>query len=123
MKTSKVILFLLVAIAISSCRKNNPDADPTSLITDQWWCDKAGFLLSQYFKSDGTWQQSSIDGTLSGSGKWRLSSDKKTIEIYDVADDSQILEGWEYKITKAEEDNLILIFTSFNVTMDMKPCD
>ncbi len=119
MKTSYTILLFLVFI---SCGKKGPEADPTSIITDRWWCDKSGFTLSQFFKSDGTWQQKSPDGSLLGSGKWKLSSNKKTIEIYDVLDDAQVLDGWEYRIEKAEEDNLVIVFVYYNLTMDMEPC-
>ncbi|MBA4853707.1 hypothetical protein [Emticicia sp. BO119] len=123
MKTTIKLLFLSTFFALNACSKNESTPDPTSAIVDKWWCDSNNVLASQYFKSDGTFEQGSkTGGTNNDKGKWSLSSDKKKIIITNVVGKTQTLTNWEYELISSSSNNLEMNFASFGIKMSMIVC-
>ncbi len=125
MKRHLFLLFLGLVVLFSACSKTEAAADPTSQITNKWWCSKAGTgtISSQYFKADGTWEQGSKGGRFNDTGKWALSDNKKKIVISSVLDyNKKSKTGWEYEIETFSETNLKMNWSAFGVIMDLEVC-
>jgi hypothetical protein len=125
METLKRLSFIVLLTTLSACSKSETTPDPTSMIVDKWWCSKAGTstIASQYFKSDGTWEQGSKGGKFNDTGKWALSSDKKKIVISSVLDSNKKSKsGWDYEITSSSATNLLMNWSAFSVKMDLEVC-
>jgi hypothetical protein len=125
MKRNLFLLFLGFVILFPACSTTEPAADPTSQITNKWWCAKAGTgtISSQYFKADGTWEQGSKGGRFNDTGKWALSANKKKIVISSVLDNNKKSKtGWEYDIETFSETNLKMNWSAFGVIMDLEVC-
>lgn len=126
-----VAKWMCIALIFSAfaCSKEetvaNAEPDPTSAITDKWWCAKSGTgaVSSQYFKADGTWEQGAKGGKFNDTGKWALSSNKKKIVISQVLDyNKKSKTGWEYDMVSFSETNLKMTWSAFNVSMDLELC-
>jgi hypothetical protein len=125
MKRHLFLLFLGFAILFPACSTTEPAADPTSQITNKWWCAKAGTgtISSQFFKSDGTWEQGSKGGRFNDTGKWALSANKKKIVISNVLDyNKKSKTGWEYDVETFSETSLKMNWSAFGVIMDLEVC-
>lgn len=128
MKTIQRLFILVLFVSLNACSKEDSTTttpDPTAMIIDKWWCAKAGTgtIASQYFKTDGTWEQGSKGGKFNDTGKWALSSDKKKIVLSSVLDyNKKSKTGWEYEITSATASNLLMNWSAFNVKMDLEVC-
>ncbi|MCU0326036.1 MAG: hypothetical protein MUF45_12400 [Spirosomaceae bacterium] len=119
---SKLFVFALF-ITLNACTKADDTPDPTTMIVNKWWCDSNGKLASQFFKSDGTWEQGSkTGGANNDKGNWSLSSDKKKILITNVIGKYQTLKNWEYELTTSTETNLELNYKTFGIKMSMVVC-
>ncbi|MCP9756629.1 hypothetical protein EGI26_15800 [Lacihabitans sp. CCS-44] len=126
MKIKGSLFVILILLLNFSCSKEASNPDPTSQITDKWWCAKAGTgtISSQYFKADGTWEQGSKGGRFNDSGKWALSSNKKKIVISSVLDyNKKSKTGWEYDIETFSETSLKMNWSAFGVIMDLEVCN
>lgn len=125
MKTKFAIYIFFLLLLNLSCSKEAASPDPTSQITNKWWCAKAGTgtISSQFFKADGTWEQGSKGGRFNDTGKWSLSSNKKKIVISTVLDyNKKSKTGWEYDIETFSETNLKMNWSAFGVIMDLEVC-
>ncbi|OYU66682.1 MAG: hypothetical protein CFE22_07660 [Cytophagaceae bacterium BCCC1] len=125
MKRHLFLLFLGCVILFPACSTTEPAADPTSQITNKWWCAKAGTgtISSQYFKADGTWEQGSKGGRFNDTGKWALSANKKKIVISNVLDyNKKSKTGWEYDVETFSETSLKMNWSAFGVIMDLEVC-
>jgi hypothetical protein len=127
MKTNSFSLILMLLVASFGCGNANttdtPQADPTALFVNKWWCDLNKKTASQYFKSDGSWEQGSQGGRFNDTGRWLLSGDKKKLVISGIKDSSgRSKTSWEYDIRSATENKLLLNFTAVNLAMDMEVC-
>ncbi|RFS17295.1 hypothetical protein [Emticicia sp. C21] len=121
MKTIIKLLLISLLIGLNACSKDEPD--PVSVIADKWWCDSKNVVLSQYFKSDGTWEQGSKNGGANNDkGNWTFSIDKKKIIVTNVVGKNQALKNWEYEIVSSSSTNLELNFAAFNIKMSMIVC-
>ncbi len=125
MKIKGSFFVILILLLNFSCSKEASSPDPTSQITNKWWCAKVGTgtISSQYFKTDGTWEQGSKGGRFNDTGKWALSSNKKKIVISNVLDyNKKSKTGWEYEIETFSETNLKMNWSAFGVIMDLEVC-
>ena len=127
MKITKKLFTLIIFITLGACSKDDSTStpDPTASIVDKWWCAKAGIgtISSQYFKSDGTWEQGSKGGKFNDSGKWAISANKKKIVISSVFDyNKKSKSGWEYEIVTATSASLNMNWSTFSVKMDLEVC-
>ncbi|RYU95007.1 hypothetical protein [Emticicia agri] len=123
MKTLIKLFLISTCIALASCSKEEATPDPIAAIVDKWWCDSNNKLSSQYFKSDGTWEQGSkTGGADNDKGNWSLSYDKKKIFITNVVGKSQFLKNWDYELISSSATNLEMNFTGFNTKMTMVVC-
>jgi major membrane immunogen (membrane-anchored lipoprotein) len=123
MKTIIKFLFISSLIALNACSKEDPIPDVVSVIANKWWCDSNNVASSQYFKSDGTWEQGIKNGGADNDkGNWTLSIDKKKIIITNVVGKNQTLKNWEYELISSSSTNLQLRFAAFNLQMPMVVC-
>lgn len=123
MKIKKSVYILVLLFLNFACTSEDTSPDPTSQITNEWWCAKAGTISSQYFKADGTWEQGSKGGRFNDTGKWALSANKKKIVISSVLDyNKKSKTGWEYDIETFSETNLKMNWSAFGVIMDLEVC-
>ncbi|MCF8323477.1 MAG: hypothetical protein K9I84_00855 [Leadbetterella sp.] len=125
MRTNFILILLVCSALLNSCTNEDTSPDPTSQITNKWWCAKAGTgtISSQYFKADGTWEQGSKGGRFNDTGKWALSANKKKIVISSVLDNNKKSKtGWEYEIETFSDASLKMNWTAFGVIMDLEVC-
>jgi hypothetical protein len=125
MRTNFILILLVCSALLNSCTNENTSPDPTSQITNKWWCAKAGTgtISSQYFKADGTWEQGSKGGRFNDTGKWALSVNKKKIVISSVLDyNKKSKTGWEYDMETFSETSLKMNWSAFGVIMDLEVC-
>ena len=125
MRTNFILILLVCSALLNSCTNEDTSPDPTSQITNKWWCAKAGTgtISSQYFKADGTWEQGSKGGRFNDTGKWALSANKKKIVISSVLDNNKKSKtGWEYEIETFSYASLKMNWTAFGVIMDLEVC-
>jgi outer membrane biogenesis lipoprotein LolB len=125
MRTNFILILLVCSALLNSCTNENTSPDPTSQITNKWWCAKAGTgtISSQYFKADGTWEQGSKGGRFNDTGKWALSVNKKKIVISSVLDyNKKSKTGWEYDMETFSETSLKMNWNAFGVIMDLEVC-
>lgn len=123
MKTFIKLLLITISIAFGSCSKKEADPDPVAAIVNKWWCDSGNKLSSQYFKSDGTWEQGAKNGGADNDkGNWSVSFDKKKIFITNVVGKAQTLKSWEYELISSSSTNLEMNFASYNIKMSMVVC-
>lgn len=125
MRTNFILILLVCSALLNSCTNEDTSPDPTSQITNKWWCAKAGTgtISSQYFKADGTWEQGSKGGRFNDTGKWALSANKKKIVISSVLDyNKKSKTGWEYDIETFSETSLKMNWSAFGVIMDLEVC-
>ncbi|MCP9745137.1 hypothetical protein [Lacihabitans sp. CS3-21] len=125
MRTNFILILLVCSALLNSCTNEDTSPDPTSQITNKWWCAKAGTgtISSQYFKADGTWEQGSKGGRFNDTGKWALSANKKKIVISNVLDNNKKSKtGWEYDIETFSETSLKMNWSAFGVIMDLEVC-
>jgi len=125
MKTLIKLFSTILILSLSGCGKEESTPDPSSQIADKWWCAKTGTgsIASQYFKSDGTWEQGSKGGKFNDTGKWAFSSNKKKIVISNVLDyNKKSKTGWEYDIESYTDASLKMNWSAFNVKMDLEIC-
>ncbi len=125
MRTNFILILLVCPALLNSCTNEDTSPDPTSQITNKWWCAKAGTgtISSQYFKADGTWEQGSKGGRFNDTGKWALSANKKKIVISNVLDyNKKSKTGWEYDMETFSETSLKMNWSAFGVIMDLEVC-
>lgn len=125
MRTNFILILLVCSALLNSCTNEDKSPDPTSQITNKWWCAKAGTgtISSQYFKADGTWEQGSKGGRFNDTGKWALSANKKKIVISNVLDyNKKSKTGWEYDMDTFSETSLKMNWSAFGVIMDLEVC-
>jgi hypothetical protein len=125
MRTNFILILLVCSALLNSCTNEDTSPDPTSQITNKWWCAKAGTgtISSQYFKADGTWEQGSKGGRFNDTGKWALSVNKKKIVISSVLDyNKKSKTGWEYDMETFSETSLKMNWSAFGVIMDLEVC-
>jgi outer membrane biogenesis lipoprotein LolB len=125
MRTNFILILLVCSALLNSCTNEDTSPDPTSQITNKWWCAKAGTgtISSQYFKADGTWEQGSKGGRFNDTGKWALSANKKKIVISSVLDyNKKSKTGWEYDMETFSETSLKMNWSAFGVIMDLEVC-
>ena len=125
MRTNFILILLVCSALLNSCTNEDTSPDPTSQITNTWWCAKAGTgtISSQYFKADGTWEQGSKGGRFNDTGKWALSANKKKIVISSVLDyNKKSKTGWEYDMETFSETSLKMNWSAFGVIMDLEVC-
>jgi hypothetical protein len=127
MKIIQKLFTLVIFITLSACSKEDSTTtpDPTATIVDKWWCAKTGTgtISSQYFKSDGAWEQGSKGGKFNDTGKWALSADKKKIVLSSVLDyNKKSKSGWEYDIVSTTSTSLNMNWSTFSVKMDLEVC-
>jgi hypothetical protein len=125
MRTNFILILLVCSALLNSCKNEDTSPDPTSQITNKWWCAKAGTgtISSQYFKTDGTWEQGSKGGRFNDTGMWALSANKKKIVISNVLDyNKKSKSGWEYDIETFSDANLKMNWSAFGVIMDLEVC-
>jgi hypothetical protein len=125
MRTNFILILLVCSALLNSCTNEDTSPDPTSQITNKWWCAKAGTgtISSQFFKSDGTWEQGSKGGRFNDTGKWALSANKMKIVISNVLDyNKKSKTGWEYDMETFSETSLKMNWSAFGVIMDLEVC-
>src|SRR6218665_1125507 len=118
MKTFIKLFLICTCISFGSCSKKDDTPDPMTTMVDKWWCDSNNTVSSQYFKSDGTWEQGEKNGGANNDkGKWSMSPDKKKIFITNVTSKVHLFTNWEYDFISSSSTNLELNFTAINVKM------
>ncbi|MPR32222.1 hypothetical protein [Salmonirosea aquatica] len=97
--------FLFGLLVMFSCKSDDdPGPDVSAQLSGKWWCDSNKTLADQFFGADGTFQQR-FNGVTS-TGKWSLSSDKKTISISDVS--NNLVDSWTYGLKEVSSSKLVL---------------
>lgn len=125
MKAKYLIVNLILIVQLFSCKKEEKTPISSQLLENKWWCAKPGTstIASQFFNSNGNWEQGSKGGKFNDTGKWAFSADNKKIILSSIIDyNKKAKTGWEYSIETVSETNLILNWTGLGVKMDMEQC-